>query len=108
MKLQFGRIDRACSSPAFTAGGAYPAYIRRYFRENGISFRVTDEDRAALKNTVDVAAVSYCSGNCATAHPEEADTTRGNIASAFSRRWRPWTLLYLHHLKTGKTQFDKL
>lgn len=62
--------------------GAYPAYIQRYFRENGISFQVTDEDRAALKTTVDFVSISYYSSDCATAHPENVDTTRGNIASA--------------------------
>mgnify|MGYP004684250017 FL=1 len=59
--------------------GAYPAYIRRYFRENSISFEVTEEDKLALKNTVDFISISYYSSDCATAHPENADTTRGNI-----------------------------
>ena len=59
--------------------GAYPAYIRRYFRENSISFEVTEEDKLALKNTVDFISISYYSSDCATAHPENTDTTRGNI-----------------------------
>ena len=62
--------------------GAYPAYIRRYFKENGISFEVTDQDAQALKNTVDFVSISYYASDCATAHPERHDTTRGNIASA--------------------------
>lgn len=62
--------------------GAYPAYIQRYFRENGIAFEVTDADRTALKNSVDFVSISYYSSDCATAHPENVDTTRGNIASA--------------------------
>ena len=59
--------------------GAYPAYIQRYFRENNISFEVTEEDKLALKNTVDFISISYYSSDCATVHPENADTTRGNI-----------------------------
>lgn len=43
---------------------------------------MTGEDRAALKTTVDFVSISYYSSDCATAHPEKADTTRGNIASA--------------------------
>ena len=62
--------------------GFYPSYTKRYFRENGISFVVTEEDSLALKNTVDFVSISYYSSDCATAHPEKADTTRGNIASA--------------------------
>lgn len=60
----------------------YPEYTQRYFEENGITFQVTDEDRAALKTTVDFVSISYYSSDCATAHPENTDTTRGNIASA--------------------------
>ena len=59
--------------------GAYPAYILRYFRENNISFEVTDEDKEALKNTVDFISISYYSSDCATIHTEQASTTRGNI-----------------------------
>lgn len=59
--------------------GAYPAYIQRYFQENNISFEVTEEDKLALKNTVDFISISYYSSDCATAHPENAGTTRGNI-----------------------------
>lgn len=43
---------------------------------------MTEEDSLALKNTVDFVSISYYSSDCATAHPEKADTTRGNIASA--------------------------
>lgn len=59
--------------------GEYPAYIQRYFRENGILVEVTEEDKLALKNTVDFISISYYSSDCATAHPESVDTTRGNI-----------------------------
>lgn len=62
--------------------GKYPAYIKRYFNENGISFTVTNEDRAALQNTVDFISISYYSSDCATAAPQNAETTRGNIANA--------------------------
>lgn len=59
--------------------GTYPAYIMRYFRENDIQLEITEEDREVLKNTVDFISISYYSSDCATAHPEKAGTTRGNI-----------------------------
>lgn len=62
--------------------GAYPAYARRRFRELGIQLEVPAGDREALRHTVDFISVSYYASDCATAHPEYADTTRGNIASA--------------------------
>lgn len=62
--------------------GAYPGYIKRYFMENDISFTVTAEDEEALKHTVDFISISYYSSDCATAHPERHESTRGNIASA--------------------------
>lgn len=62
--------------------GKYPSYMRRYMEENAIALDITAEDKKALKNTVDYISISYYSSDCATAHPEKLDTTRGNIASA--------------------------
>lgn len=58
--------------------GEYPGYMKRYFRENGISFRMEQEDEEILKNTVDFISFSYYMSVC-----ESADGTvkrgRGNI-----------------------------
>lgn len=62
--------------------GAYPAYMRRFFAENGVELQVSEDDLEALRSTVDFVSISYYSSDCATAHPDKVDTTRGNIAAA--------------------------
>lgn len=74
--------------------GKYPAYMNRYFLENDIKINITPEDEDALKHTVDFISISYYSSDCATAHPESVDTTRGNIASAIKNP-------YLHRNEWG-------
>ena len=41
------------------ARGAYPGYMQRYFRDNGITLTITDADREALKPTVDFISLRY-------------------------------------------------
>lgn len=62
--------------------GKYPAYMERYFKENGIYIDITHEDKKNLKNTVDFISFSYYSSDCATADLSKHITARGNIASA--------------------------
>lgn len=50
--------------------GHYPAYMKRYFRENDISIHFEDGDVEALKNTVDFVSFSYYVSVCETANPE--------------------------------------
>lgn len=59
--------------------GEYPAWIGRYFRENDIELHVTDDDREALRHTVDFVSFSYYMSGCATFEPEKYTTSRGNI-----------------------------
>ena len=47
--------------------GAYPGYMKRYFRENGIEIRMEEEDEGILKNTVDFVSFSYYMSVCETA-----------------------------------------
>ncbi|MGX7420593.1 glycoside hydrolase family 1 protein [Carnobacterium gallinarum] len=58
--------------------GAYPAYAKRFFKENGIELIMTPEDTAALKATVDFISFSYYMSTC-----ESVDKTieagEGNI-----------------------------
>ncbi|MBN6358568.1 family 1 glycosylhydrolase, partial [Escherichia coli] len=49
------------------ARGAYPGYMQRYFRDNGIALTITDADREALKTTVDFISFSYYMTGCVTA-----------------------------------------
>ena len=39
--------------------GAYPGYMLRFFRDNGIQLEITDVDREALKSTIDFISFSY-------------------------------------------------
>ena len=45
--------------------------MKRMFREKGIHFEVTEEDREILKHTVDFISISYYMSYCATADPEK-------------------------------------
>lgn len=59
--------------------GEYPGYIKRYFRENGITLDITDEDREILKNTVDFISFSYYVSVCATADESKNIRGEGNL-----------------------------
>ena len=59
--------------------GAYPGYALRFFRENGITLDITDEDREILSNTVDFVSFSYYMSICETADPALKTKGQGNI-----------------------------
>ena len=59
--------------------GEYPGYIKRYFREKGITLDITDEDREILKNTVDFISFSYYVSVCATADNAKNIRGEGNL-----------------------------
>ncbi|MGB7964397.1 MAG: glycoside hydrolase family 1 protein [Propionicimonas sp.] len=59
--------------------GAYPGYALRYFRENGITLDITDEDREILTNTVDFVSFSYYMSICETADPAKKVAGEGNL-----------------------------
>ena len=61
--------------------GAYPGYMQRFFRDNGIQLEVTDADREALKSTVDFISFSYYMTGCVTADETLNQQARGNILS---------------------------
>lgn len=61
------------------ARGYYPGYALRYFRENGITLDITDEDREILKNTVDFVSFSYYMSICETGDPAKKAQGEGNI-----------------------------
>ncbi len=59
--------------------GAYPAYMKRFFRENGIQVTITEEDKQALRETVDFISFSYYMSGCVTTDEEKNKTARANI-----------------------------
>ncbi|WP_333902392.1 6-phospho-beta-glucosidase [Enterobacter wuhouensis] len=61
--------------------GAYPGYMLRFFRDNGIQVDITDADREALKSTVDFISFSYYMTGCVTTDEELNQQARGNILS---------------------------
>ena len=61
--------------------GAYPGYMLRFFRDNGIQVEITDADREALKSTIDFISFSYYMTGCVTTDEELNQQARGNILS---------------------------
>ena len=65
--------------------GEYPYYAQRIFRENGVELNITDDDREALRDTVDFVSFSYYSSNCASADPTQGEPTRSNMTPDLKR-----------------------
>jgi len=61
--------------------GAYPSYMLRFFRDNGITLEITEADREALKSTIDFISFSYYMTGCVTTDAELNQQARGNILS---------------------------
>lgn len=61
------------------ARGAYPAYMQRFFRENGIQLEITDEDQQTLRETIDFISFSYYMSGCVTTDPQQNHSARANI-----------------------------
>lgn len=59
--------------------GEYPGYAMRYFREHGITLKITEEEREILKNVVDFISFSYYVSVCATADPKKDIRGEGNL-----------------------------
>ena len=61
------------------ARGYYPSYMTRKFKVLGVELEITDEDREALRETIDFVSFSYYMSGCASANPEELDKAQGNM-----------------------------
>ena len=62
------------------ARGVYPGYMKRYFRENGIEIKTTEEELKLLKeNTVDFISFSYYVSTCETADMTKNHKGEGNL-----------------------------
>ena len=60
---------------------AWPGYMLRYLHEQGIELQITDEDRIALRETVDFISFSYYMSGCVTTDEALNQQARGNIFS---------------------------
>lgn len=61
------------------ARGAYPKYLNRYFKENGIQIQMEEGDEEILKNSVDFISFSYYMSTCGCADPNAHPQAEGNI-----------------------------
>ena len=62
------------------ARGKYPAYINRFFKENGIEIQFAPGDKDLLaENTVDFISFSYYMSVVAAHDPENYSSSRGNL-----------------------------
>lgn len=68
--------------------GAYPGYMKRYFRENNIEIQMADGDQELLKNTVDFVSFSYYMSVCETADPGK-ERGPGNILGGVPNPYLP-------------------
>lgn len=68
--LMFGDIQ---------ARGYYPTYMTRKFKDLGIEIDITDEDKEALKETIDFVSFSYYMSGCASADPAISDKADANM-----------------------------
>lgn len=59
--------------------GAYPGYMKRYFRENNINIQFAEGDEELLKHKVDFISFSYYMSICETADPDKKIKGAGNI-----------------------------
>ena len=71
------------------ARGAYPGYMLRYFREQGIDLHITDADRELLGHTVDFVSFSYYLSVCETATSARTDDIEGNVFGGVSNPTLP-------------------
>ncbi len=59
--------------------GKYPYYAKRRLEKLNVHLDITEEDKEALKNTVDYIAFSYYSSNCACSDPTLGEPSRSNM-----------------------------
>lgn len=64
--------------------GAYPGYMKRYFRENHIEVKMEPGDEELLKNTVDFVSFSYYMSICESADPQKGVAGEGNLLGGVS------------------------
>lgn len=71
------------------ARGAYPKYLNRYFKENGIQIQMEEGDEEILKNSVDFISFSYYMSTCGCGDPNAHPQTAGNIIPGVANPYLP-------------------
>jgi 6-phospho-beta-glucosidase len=69
--------------------GAYPGYMKRYFKENHIELKMEKEDTEILKNTVDFVSFSYYMSVCETADMTKKIKGEGNLMGGIANPYLP-------------------
>jgi 6-phospho-beta-glucosidase len=69
--------------------GAYPGYMKRYFKENHIELKMEKEDEQILKNTVDFVSFSYYMSVCETADMTKKIKGEGNLMGGIPNPYLP-------------------
>lgn len=65
------------------ARGAYPGYMKRFFKENGITIEMAEGDEDILKeNTVDYIGFSYYMSMVASTSPEDLAKRKATCSAA--------------------------
>lgn len=59
--------------------GYYPSYMTRKFQKLGIELDITEDDKEAMKETIDFVSFSYYMTGCASADPEQLDKANANM-----------------------------
>lgn len=68
--LMFGDIQ---------ARGYYPSYMTRKFKKLGVELDITEDDKEAMKETIDFISFSYYMTGCASADPAQNDKADANM-----------------------------
>ena len=69
--------------------GAYPGYMKRYFKENHIELKMEKEDEQILQNTVDFVSFSYYMSVCETADVKKKIKGEGNLMGGIANPYLP-------------------
>ncbi|WP_338489858.1 6-phospho-beta-glucosidase [Erwinia aphidicola] len=59
--------------------GYYPAYMQRFFKQQGITLDITEQDRLDLRAEIDFISFSYYMTGCVTTDEEQNQKERANI-----------------------------
>ncbi|VTT28185.1 6-phospho-beta-glucosidase [Klebsiella pneumoniae] len=59
--------------------GDYPAYMQRFFKQQGITLDITEQDRLDLRAEIDFISFSYYMTGCVTTDEEQNQKERANI-----------------------------
>ena len=59
--------------------GYYPSYMNRYFKEQGITLTISEQDKADLREPIDFISFSYYMTGCVTTDEEHNQKARANI-----------------------------